>query len=155
MAKSNWGHVHKLTREVGGKCCTFRSKLEYRYSVYLQLQKEQNYIDNWWYEDEKLELVQPKTGNKVNYLPDFTVQMADNEYEFHECKGWFPPKDAMKLKLAAQQYDNPIVLVFAKAPCTDQLRRALALENHLEPLGRIIWNADRDIFKAISHLFDC
>jgi len=147
---SNWGHVEKVTREVGGKTCTFRSKLEYRYAVWLQLQKEQGLILEWWYEDEVLELESRKFRDPIKYIPDFTVQ-TENGYEFHECKGWFTSKSATKIKLAATQYENPITLIFAAKPNRVQYNRAI----HLEPfLKRVIYNANRDIFKLIKHLFE-
>ena len=152
----NFGHVEKITREVGGKTCTFRSKLEYRWAVWCQLRKEQGIIEEWFYEDEEtlLELETAYFHNRKLYLPDFTIQTADG-YEFEETKGWFPPKDYTKIKLAAQQYENPITLIFASlTPCKSlraQYNRAKRLEPHVK---RVIYNANKDIFGKIKHLFD-
>jgi hypothetical protein len=157
---AQFGHVQRVTKEVGGKVCTFRSLLEYRYAVWLQLQKEQGIILEWWYEDPEclLQLSTKYFGNKKLYLPDFTVQMLDKSYELHETKGYFSPKDYTKLFLATQQYKNPITLIFASlndhsknSKIRAQYARAKKLEPHLK---RIIWKADRDIFKAIKHLFE-
>jgi len=145
---SNWGHVEKVTKEVGGKVCTFRSLLEYRWAVWLQLQKEQGLIEDWWYEDEMLELESPKFRDPIRYIPDFTIQ-KEGGYEFHETKGWFTSKSATKIKMAAQQYENPITLIFAAKPNRVQYNRAKRLEPYIK---RIIYNADRDIFKQIRHL---
>ncbi len=147
---SNFGHVERLTREVGGKTCTYRSKLEYRWAVWCQLRKEQGIITEWWYEDETLEL-ETKCGDTKRYIPDFTIETEDG-YEFEETKGWFTAPSATKIKLAAQQYDLPITLIFANKPNRVQFNRAKRLEPHIK---RIIYNADRDIFKPIKHLFDC
>lgn len=146
---SNFGHVKRVTREVGGKTYTFRSKLEYRWAVWCQLRKEQGIIVDWWFEDEKLELI-TKLGDRKYYIPDFTIQAVDG-YEFEETKGWFTSKDATKIKLASQQYENPITLIFASRPSKKQLWRAQHLEPHIK---RIIYTAGRDIFKPIKHLFD-
>ncbi len=154
---NNFGHVERLTREVGGKVCTFRSKLEYRYSVFLQLQKEQSLIIDWWHEDPEtlLELETRYFKNKKMYLPDFVVQLLNKEYEYHETKGYFPAKDSTKIKLAAEQYENPITLVFAKLSNCKSMRTQYSRAKRLEPfLKRIIWNANRDIFKPIRGLFD-
>ena len=152
---SNFGHVEKITISVGSKEYTFRSKLEYRWCVWLQLQKEQDIITDWWYEDEVVELIEPHFGNKKLYLPDFTIQTLDGEHEFHETKGWFPAKDYTKLKLMSEQYDNPLVLIFANlADCKSsrkQYSRAKRLEKHIK---RVIYNADRDVFKKIKYLFE-
>jgi hypothetical protein len=151
-----FGHVHRITREVGGKVYTFRCKMEYKWSVYCQLRKEQGIILDWWYEDAEtlLELETAYFKNKKLYLPDFTVQTSDG-YEYEECKGWFPAKDATKIRLAAEQYENPITLIFGNLTnCKSnraQYRRAKQLEKRIK---RIIWDANKTIFKPISGLFD-
>ena len=158
MAK--FGHVQRITQEVGGKVCTFRSKLEYRWAVYCQLRKEQGIIIEWWFEDPEclLELETKKFKNKKLYLPDFTILTPEGKYELEETKGYFPPKDYTKLRLAAEQYKNPITLIFASLndhSKNSKTRAQYARAKRLEPyLKRIIWRADRDIFKPIKHLFE-
>jgi len=156
---SNFGHVERVTREVGGKTYTFRSKLEYRWSVWCQLRKEQGIIEDWWFEDVEtlLELETAYFKNRKLYLPDFTIK-TKNGYEFEETKGWFPPKDYTKIKLAALQYENPITLIFASlndksknSGLRAQYGRAKRLEPHIK---RIIYHANRDVFKPIKHLFE-
>ncbi len=153
---SNFGHVQRITREVGGKVYTFRSKLEYKWAVWCQLRKEQSIIIDWWFEDEEtlLELETRYFKNKKLYLPDFTIQTTDG-YEYEETKGWFPAKAYTKIKLAAEQYENPITLIFANLTNCKSLRpqfnRAKKLERHIK---RVIYDADKTIFKQISGLFD-
>ena len=147
---SNFGHVQKVTKEVGGRTITFRSLLEYRWAVWLQLQKEQGIILDWWYEDETLELESPKFRDPILYIPDFTIQ-TQNGYEFMETKGWFTSKSAAKIKLAATQYENPITLIFANKPNRVQYNRARRLEPFLK---RVIYTANQDIFKPIEHLLE-
>lgn len=155
---SNFGHVQRVTRSVGNREITFRCLLEYRWCVWCQLRKEQGIIEDWWYEDQDmlLWLETPYFHNTKLYLPDFTIKTPDG-YEFEETKGWFPPKDATKLRLAAQQYKNPTTLIFANlkagsknASIRAQYRRAKRLEPFLK---RIIWDADKSIFKPIRGLF--
>ena len=154
---SNFAHVERITREIGGKTCTFRSKLEYRWAVWCQLRKEQGIILEWWYEDEKLELI-TQCGDRKYYRPDFTIQTPVG-HEFEETKGYFPPKDATKIRLAAEQYENPITLIFASLndnSKNSKIRAQYGRAKKLEPfLKRIIYTANRDIFRPISHLFDC
>ena len=151
---SNYGHVQKVTKEVGGKTYTYRSLLEYRWAVWCQLRKEQGIILEWWYEDEVLELESRKFKDPIRYIPDFTIQTPDG-FEFEECKGWFTSPSAAKIRLAAEQYVNPITLIFANlTDCKSgrvQYNRAERLSKHIK---RVIYNADRDIFKPIRHLFD-
>lgn len=154
---SKFGHVERLTKEVGGKICTFRSRLEYKWSVWCQLRKEQGIIVEWWYENEEtlLELETKYLKNKKLYLPDFTILTTEGAYEYEECKGWFPAKDYTKIKLASEQYDNPITLIFARLINCKSLRAQYNRAKRLEPfLKRIVWNADQDIFKPISGLFN-
>ncbi len=153
----NFGHVQKVTKEVGGKICIFRSLLEYRWSVYCELRKQQGYIADWWYEDPDtlLELKTRHLGNTKMYLPDFLILYDTGDYEYEETKGWFPPKDYTKLKLAAEQYENPITLIFGHLSSCKSMRAQYNRAKRLEPfLKRVIYDANRDIFKKIDYLFD-
>ncbi len=159
----NFGHVVPITTWTEKGEITFRSKLEYRWSVWCQLRKEQGLIQDWWYEDPDscLELIQEYKNNKKMYLPDFTILTNEGEYCYDETKGWFTPKDYTKLLLASQQYENPINLIFARLKANSknckiraQYNRAVRLEPHLlAKRGRIIWEAEKTIFLPIRHLF--
>ncbi len=156
---SNFGHVKRVTVWTEKGEITFRSLLEYRWYIWCQLRKEQGLIKDWWYEDQDscLELVQEYKKNKKMYLPDFTILNNHDEHEYEETKGWFPPKDYTKILLASQQYENPITLIFASlntgsknAKTRAQRNRARRLESHIK---RVIYDADKTIFKPIKHLF--
>ena len=146
-----FNHIRRVTHLVGGRTITFRSLFEYHYCVWLQLQKEQSLILDWWYEDEIVELEQEYSTKPKKYLPDFTVQMLDGSYEFEETKGYFPSKDYTKLRLYADQYDTPLTLIFASTPYGSQKRRAERIEKHIK---RVIYDAEKSIFTKISFLFD-
>ena len=152
-----WGKVEPITAEVGGRVCNFRSKLEYHWCIWCQLRKEQGIIKNWWFEDEGLEIETKYFRNKKVYLPDFTIQMPDGSYELEETKGFFPAAAATKIKLTAEQYENPITLIFATLPANsknsktrDQYMRAKRLEPHIK---RVIYDATKTIFEPIKGLF--
>jgi len=156
---SKFGNIVRVAKEVGGKTYTFRSKLEYRWAVWCQLRKEDGIIIDWWFEDEDtlLELETAYHGNIKKYLPDFTIQTTEG-YEYEETKGYFPPKDYTKMKLATEQYENPITLIFASlidhsknAKVRAQYDRAKRLEPYLK---RVIYDAKETIFKPIKGLFD-
>ena len=157
---AEFGHVLRTTKEVGGKVFTFRSLLEYRWAVWCQLRKEQGIILEWWFEDPEclLELETKYFKNKKLYLPDFTIMTPEGKYELEETKGYFPPKDYTKLKLAAEQYKNPITLIFASLndnSKNSKIKAQYARAKKLEPfLKRIIYKADRDIFRPIKNLFE-
>ena len=157
---SNFGHVRRVTAEVGGKVYTFRSKLEYHWSVYCQLRKQQGIIQDWWFEDPDtlLQLETRYLKNKKMYLPDFTIQTLDDEYEYEETKGWFATKDYTKIKLASEQYENPITLIFSSLKANSKnssLRAQYNRAQKLEPfLKRVIYDAQKTIFNPIKHLFE-
>ena len=72
---SNFGHVEKVTATIDGNTITFRSKLEYRYAVYLQTLKEAGHIHSWEYEPPgmAIEFEHGRRNNVRGYLPDFGV----------------------------------------------------------------------------------
>ena len=158
---SNFGHVHKVTQEVGGKTYTFRSLLEYRWSVYCEFRKQQGIIADWWYEDpgSVLELERGYHLNIKEYHPDFTILYPNGDYEYEETKGYFPAKDYTTLKLMSEQYENPMTLIFAytsQNPKSSKIRAQIRRAERLEPhIHRIVWNANRDLFQPIRYLFDC
>jgi hypothetical protein len=156
---SNFGHVKKVTASVGGKEITFRSKLEYRYAVYLELLREQGHIFAWEYEPEELmhEFQHGRHNNTRVYIPDFAV-IKDGKCEVHECKGYFPPIDYTKIKNFVDDNENPFVLIFGyvstkpkKPKGQAQLRRIQRIEKHVD---RVIYDANKTIFKPIKHLFE-
>ena len=152
---SNFGRVKRVTKEVGGRAITFRSLLEYRWAIWCQFRKEQGIILDWWFEDAPIEIETKYFKNKKLYLPDFTVRMPDGLCEFEETKGYFPPKDYTKIKLAAEQYVNPITLIFARLTNCKSLRAQYNRAKKLEPhIKRIIFDANKTIFKPIRGLFD-
>ncbi len=162
---SSYGHVQPVDTVIGGKACYFRSKLEYRYAVYLQLLKEQGHIEEWEYEPRhmSIEFEHGRQGNKRTYLPDFAVLYPDAQidvegdciWEIHETKGRFMPLDYKKLKKYSEMHGNPIVLIFAGLTNCKSLRaqynRAEKLEAHIK---RVIYDANKSLFKPIKHLFE-
>ena len=152
MKTGNFGHVRRITTSVGGKEYTFRSKLEYSWACWCEVRKEQGIIQEWWYEDEEtlLELETPYFHNKKLYLPDFTI-LTDDGYEYEETKGWFASKDYTKIKLASEQYENPITLIFANLTNCKSLRAQYNRAKRLEPfLKRVILDAKKTILDKIS-----
>jgi len=125
--------------------------MEYKWAVWCQLRKELGIITDWLYEDEKVP-IEYKTGRVDFYRPDFTIEYEDR-FEFEETKGWFQAKDKIKMRLFCEQYANPLTLIFAKPPSGIQYRRADGLVKLLESNGgRVIWDADKTIFKKIKYL---
>jgi predicted nuclease of restriction endonuclease-like RecB superfamily len=154
MAK--FGKVRSVQAVIGGKTHIYRSKMEYRWAVWCQIRKEQDIILDWWYELEPV-LIKYKTGKVDFYRPDFTIEYEDR-WEYEETKGWFTSKDYTKIKLFAEQYENPLTLIFANLTnCKSgrtQYNRAKRLEKLLTANGgRVIYDADKTIFKPIRGFF--
>lgn len=155
---AEYGHVKRITECVGGRTITFRSKLEYRYAVYLQTLEDAGHIHSWEYEPPgmAIEFAHGRRGNVRGYLPDFAVLTAESEplWEMHECKGYFTPIDAKKIKAFAEQNHNKVTLIFGNLKNTKsqatQYRRAKRLEPHIE---RIIWDATKSLFEPIKFMF--
>ena len=102
----------------------------------------------------------PKGKDCEYYSPGMTCagcKGSGKKYELEETKGYFPPKDYTKIKLATEQFDAPITLIFASLndhSKNSEIRAQYARAKKLEPfLKRVIWKADKDIFKPIKHLF--
>ncbi|KKM86001.1 hypothetical protein LCGC14_1283330 [marine sediment metagenome] len=154
---ANFGHVEKITTSVGNRKYTFRSKLEYRYAVYLQLLEEQGLIEKWVYEpqDMALEFQHGRYGNIRKYLPDFGVCDNEDFWEIHETKGFFKSIDYTKLKKYSELMDYPVTLIFANLANTKshraQYNRAKRLEPHIK---RVIFDANKTILTPIKHLFE-
>lgn len=147
-------NVRQVTKEVGGRVITFRSLLEYRWAQWLEFERRIGEILEWDYEVDVVKLKTRVLKNTKLYIPDFGALMPDETYEIHECKGYFQPKDYGKLKLAAEQYENPITLIFANLKSDSKCKKTRAQYNRakrLEPfLKRIIYHANRDYFKKIG-----
>ncbi len=161
MTETNWikqhnqyGHIQRVTRLFNGVETTFRSKLEARWSVWCELRIEQGILVAAEYEPAPIPLVM-FNGNKKGYLPDFVVTYPDGHKEIEECKGKFTGGMATKLRMAAEQQDRPLTLIFAAlTDCKSgrtQFIRAKMLNAHIE---RVIYDADKTIFKPIKHMFD-
>jgi len=75
------------------------TKLEGRYSEYLESLKAAGEIDRWDYEPVKLRL-----SKGCFYTPDFRVIRA-NFVEYHEVKGFWRSTGRVKIKVAAEVHD--------------------------------------------------
>lgn len=154
---ANFGKVKPIRAIVGDRDITFRSKMEYRWAVWCVIRKAQGIILDWEYESVEVK-VKTKLGEIKIYRPDFTIMDAGLP-RYEETKGWFTSKDYTKMKLFAEQYDNPLTLIFANLTnCKSaklQFGRAKRLEKLLESNGgRVIYDAQKTIFRKIKHLFE-
>lgn len=90
------------------------NKLEHRYGLYLQEQKNAGYVD--WFEYEAIKL---KLADNTHWTADFVVMRPDGILEFHDTKGatskvnskgqrvkgpWVEGHSKIKIKVAAEKF---------------------------------------------------
>lgn len=104
-----------LEFERGKKRYFFRSEWEMNYARYLDRQKKEKRICDWWYEADTFWFEKIKRGTRC-YTPDFKIKGLDGEITYHEVKGWMDSKSKTKLKRMAKYHsETKIVLVDEKA----------------------------------------
>ena len=80
---------------IDGRQFHFRSKLEYRWALYLQLLKNAGEIQDWFFEETEFVFEGETRGAKV-WLMDFDVLTTEDKWEYYECKGWPEGRDITK-----------------------------------------------------------
>lgn len=100
--------------EIEGKRFFGRSKWERNYGLYLEFQKQNKLIFDWYHEPTTFWFEGIKRGC-TSYLPDFKVCPTIDSHYWVEVKGWLDPKSATKLKRMAKYYpDEVVVLIDSK-----------------------------------------
>jgi hypothetical protein len=151
---ADFGHVKRHTKIMNGQECNFRSIFEYHWAEYCQLRMDNGEIENWYYEEETVEIEYTDHKGRAkykDYTPDFKIEYQGDYMEFEETKGWLQTKDATKMRKYTEQYDTPLVIVFQKKIYGAQQRTAERLSKHV---SRVIWEAEKEYLKEIKHLFD-
>ncbi len=150
--------AQRVTAETSKGTITFRSKFEYRFSVYIEFLERAGEVLDWGYEDEKylFEFQHGPYNNTRKYLPDFWLKSKSGDIEIIEIKGAFSAIDATKCKKFAEAHPEiSFILVFANlTDCRSsgtQYRRAKRLEPHI---NRIIYDAQKSLLEPIKRLFE-
>jgi hypothetical protein len=97
-------------REIGGKRIYFRSKWECNYSRYLEYQKENKLILDWFHEPQTFWFEKIKRGCR-SYLPDFKVINLDSSVIWFEVKGYYDAKSKTKIKRFAKYYPEETLIL--------------------------------------------
>ena len=105
----------RVTATIGGKTCNFRSKLEYRWALYLQWQVEQGLIKDWWYEQTTFRFTDEIAG-ALKYLIDFDIRNNDDSFYYQECKGYLSARDRSKFRKVAKYYPETIIDLVVMQP---------------------------------------
>lgn len=87
-----------------------RNKTEAAYEEHLEARKQAGEV--LWYKFEGLTF---KLAPDTRYTPDFSVLLANGEFELHEVKGakiLFQPAAKVKTKVAAEMFPFRFIAVF-------------------------------------------
>ena len=85
------------------------NRTESKYAQYLENRKLLGEIIRYDFEPESLRL-----AKGCVYMPDFRVQLANGELEFHEVKGYWMDDAKVKVKVAAQTHPYRFIAVYYK-----------------------------------------
>lgn len=91
----------------------FRSSWEANYARYLNLLMSQGRIKKWEYEVDTFEFHRVKKGTRF-YTPDFKVFSSDEEFEYHEVKGWIDEKSKTRARRMALYYPEIKIQMITK-----------------------------------------
>ena len=99
-----------------GRTIKFRSKLEAKWSRYLDILVAAGEIRGWRYESTFFEFLEIKHGIR-RYKPDFEVALPDGRTVWHECKGYLDAKSITKIRRFAKYYPKErLDLIFNVVP---------------------------------------
>ena len=140
--KAKYGNV-PVDAMVDGKLVHFKSKLEYRWSQYLDFLKDIGEIKDWFYEFHTFRF--DDIYKLKEYTPDFLVRNNDNSFSYYETKGMLQKYDLDKYKrLFDERPYVKLTVVFWSNPKISVNKRA-KLERFVH---RVIWDA-RTVVKNV------
>lgn len=124
-------HIQSGTYIVADKSYRFRSKSEYIFALYLQLQLDTKAIASWEYEPHRFYFDGIKRG-VTSYLPDFRVTEHSGKHWWAEVKGWMDQRSATALKRMKKYHPNERVAVFDAAFIKSLIQSGLIPKHLLE-----------------------
>lgn len=116
------GRAHnnqRVTATVGGQKCHFKSKLEYRWALYLEFLLQTGEIAHWDYEPEIFLFANEKTA-PVQYTPDFKVTAKNGGIVWQECKGYHNGQTNTKLRRMAKHYPDVMMELVLQSVSTQR-----------------------------------
>jgi hypothetical protein len=115
-------------REVGGRKIYCRSLWEYRYSLWLQYQKDHSMILDWEHEPKTFWFNGIKRGVR-SYLPDFYVSSKKGSH-WVEVKGYYDDRSLTKIKRFKKYYpEEKLILIDSKWFSANSKKLKLILSN--------------------------
>lgn len=105
-----------------------RSSWEANYARYLNFLKERGFIHDWDFETDIFYFEKIKRGIR-SYTPDFKVWKTENEYEYHEVKGYMDPKSLTKLERMNKFYPREKIYVIGQEEYKEIKKLSVFIEN--------------------------
>jgi len=113
-----WRHIKRGYFNINNKKMFFRSKWEANYALYLNFLVKQKQIKKWEYEPDVFVFEKVKFGTR-SYRPDFKVYNDDENFEYHEVKGYMDSRSKTKIKRMAKYYPDIKLLIIDKEVYND------------------------------------
>ena len=124
---------------LAGREFHFKSKIEYKWAMYLQRLLELGAIDFWGYETKTFQFAE-RYRMKRQYTPDFEVRETHGDLKrtcFHEVKTALRQTDIMRFKRMAADY--PKVTMVLVLPCCRTGRQSILRCNALKYVQRVVY----------------
>lgn len=125
---------------IDGREFNFKSKIEYKWALYLQRILELGAIDFWDYETTTFEFNE-RYRSRRQYTPDFevreTIEHGLKQKVFHEVKTSLRQTDIRRFKLMAA--DFPLVTMVLILPGCRKGRQAILRGNALKYVERVVY----------------
>lgn len=125
---------------IGGNDCSFKSQIERKWALYLQILLDLGAIDFWDYETTTFEFDE-RYRIKRQYTPDFevreTIEHGLKQRVFHEVKTSLRQTDIRRFKLMAA--DFPKVTMVLILPCCRKGRQSILRGNALKYVARVVY----------------
>lgn len=125
---------------IGGKTYKFKSQIERKYALYLQMLKDVGAIDDWEYEPKQF-IFKERYRKKSVYTPDFLVKethYGHHEESYHEVKTSVRQTDVRRFRLMAADYPK-VRMVLVLPSGTKKVKEIINRDNAKKYVERIMY----------------
>ncbi len=138
MAGNKYNAKNNERVTADGMTIKFRSKLEAKWSRYLDLLVRAGEIKRYEYEPCYFEFTEIRHG-VTRYKPDFRVYMPDGDIVWHETKGYLDAKSITKIRRFSKFYPQETLwLVFNRLPKNKTSKGGIAIEKITPFVSRVV-----------------
>ena len=134
---------------IGGKDCSFKSQIERKWALYLQMLLDLGAIDFWDYETTTFEF-EERHRIKRQYTPDFevreTIEHGLKQTVFHEVKTSLRQTDIRRFRLMAADFPNETMVLIL--PSCRKGHQSILRGKALKYVARVVYA--NPIFKKMG-----